>query len=576
MNSPADLRRLSELELGQLAVELREFIIDAVATKAGHLGASLGVVELTIALHYVFNTPTDPLIWDVGHQAYGHKIITGRRDQFSSNRQWNGLSGFPKRSESVYDSFGTGHSSTAISAALGMALAHQINHNSKRHHIAVVGDAAISSGMAIEGLNHAGATNANLLVVLNDNTMGIDPSVGALKQHFKELDPKCNLFTALGFHYTGPIDGHNLKALIEQLTALKEVQGPKLLHIKTVKGKGLHAAEKDQISFHAPGTFDKNTGVRSSQMTETPRASFAEVFGKTLVELARMNPKITGITPAMATGSKLTYLIQEFPERSFDVGIAEQHAVTLAAGMACEGYLPYCVIYSTFLQRAIDQVIHDVALQNLKVVFCIDRAGLVGADGATHQGAYDIALLSCIPNISIAAPKDEEELRNLMYSAQLDLNGPLAIRYPRGPVYHKNWETPFRSVPYGKASVLKEGTKIAIFSTGIMSQLATQVLEMLQNDTIGLVHFPYIKPLDLPLIEHITQSCDFILTLEEGSIRGGFGSQIAQFIAEIKPEIKVKNLGIPDNFVEHGDLVSQQNFTQTNQESILKILQSWL
>lgn len=576
IDSPADLRQLKKSQLGDLASELREFIIDAVATKAGHLGASLGVVELTIALHYVFNTPEDVLLWDVGHQAYGHKILTGRRDLFKTNRQWEGISGFPKRSESVYDSFGTGHSSTAISAALGMAMGHLIRKDTNKHCIAVVGDAAISSGMALEGLNHAGATQANLLVILNDNSMGIDPSVGALKNHFTELDPNCNLFTAFNFEYTGPIDGHNLEELIEVLEELSKISGPKLLHIKTTKGKGLAAAEKDQISFHAPGTFDKNTGMRTEESNPKPKVTFSDVFGRTLVELARINNKIVGVSPAMATGSKLNYMMSEFPDRSFDVGIAEQHAVTLSAGLACEGFLPYCVIYSTFLQRAIDQVIHDVALQNLRVVFCIDRAGLVGADGATHQGVFDIALLKDIPNLSVAAPIDEIELRNLMFTAQEENLGAIAIRYPRGATYTNDWQQPMKSVPFGKGIVLKEGSKVAVLSTGIIGNTAQKVITHLGNDKVGHIHFPFVKPLDIPLIEQIAQNYEYILTLEDGSISGGFGSQVAQYISEFTSNVVVKSLGVPDDFVEHGNIESQQKFAQIDFDSISNAIKKCL
>jgi 1-deoxy-D-xylulose-5-phosphate synthase len=467
INDPASLRNLAVGELPLLAQELREFIIEAVATKEGHLGASLGVVELTLALHYVFNTPTDPLIWDVGHQAYGHKILTARREAFETNRQWKGISGFPAREESPYDAFGVGHSSTGVSAGLGMALAALEEGLTdatalERNHIVVVGDAAIASGMAIEGLNHAGATKANLLVILNDNQMGIDPAVGALKQHFKQLStsetftattPSSNFFTALGFAYTGVIDGHDLPTLLNTLKALKTQKGPRLLHIKTTKGKGLSVAEADQVTYHAPGKFNVQTGQRNPK-TATGPAKYQEVFGQTMLELAGMFPEIMAITPAMPTGSSLKYMMDAYPSRALDVGIAEQHAVTLAAGMAAVGKLPYCAIYSTFLQRAYDQLIHDVALQQLPVVFCIDRAGLVGQDGATHHGVFDLAFLLPIPHISIAVPSDEGQLRNLLYTAAqqhaahkaagtLDKMGPIAIRYPRGAGALNEWKKPF-------------------------------------------------------------------------------------------------------------------------------------
>ena len=448
---PSDLRKLSEQELPQLTQELRDFIINAVATKEGHLGASLGVAELTVALHYVFNTPNDLLVWDVGHQAYGHKILTGRRAQFHTNRQLDGISGFPKRNESEYDTFGVGHSSTAISAALGMAIASQLTGDAERQHIAVVGDASIASGMAFEALNHAGVTDTNLLVILNDNAIGIDPSVGDLKKYLTQVNldraPKTdNIFEALNFNYSGPIDGHDLSILITELRRLKEVNGPKLLHVITKKGKGLRQAEENQVTYHAPGKFNAKTGdLLPKSETITP-PKFQDVFGKTLVELASKNTKIIGITPAMPTGSSLKFMMDAFPERAFDVGIAEQHAVTFAAGLATQGMVVYCNIYSTFLQRAYDQLIHDVCLQNLPVIFCLDRAGLVGEDGATHHGIFDLAHLRAIPNLMICAPRNEIELRNMLFTAQLGLNGPMAIRYPRGRGSIIDWELPFQKI----------------------------------------------------------------------------------------------------------------------------------
>ncbi|MDX1601479.1 MAG: 1-deoxy-D-xylulose-5-phosphate synthase, partial [Salinimicrobium sediminis] len=472
INSPADLRKIAPEKLPELAADLRKFIIEIVATKEGHLGASLGVVELTLALHYIFNTPEDLLVWDVGHQAYGHKILTGRRDLFHTNRQLGGLSGFPKRSESEYDTFGVGHSSTAISAALGMALASNLKGETAKQHIAVVGDASIASGMAFEGLNHAGVTDANILIILNDNAIGIDPSVGALKNYLTKArvgyKPKQdNIIEALNFKYFGPVDGHDLRSLTSTLEELKGIKGPKFLHVITTKGKGLKKAEEDQVKYHAPGKFVPDTGELLPYDTKGLPLKFQDVFGLTLVELAEKNEKIIGITPAMPTGSSLKYMMDAFPERAFDVGIAEQHAVTLAAGMATRGFTVFCAIYSTFLQRAYDQVIHDVALQNLPVVFCLDRAGLVGEDGATHHGAFDIAYLRCIPNMTIFAPLDEVELRNMLYTAQDGtLKGPLAIRYPRGRGFRKEWQLPFDKLLIGKGRKLQQGTLIAVLSFG--------------------------------------------------------------------------------------------------------------
>ena len=503
INSPEDLRQLSAGDLQQLAQELRRFIIEIVATKEGHLGASLGVVELTIALHYVFNTPEDLLIWDVGHQAYGHKILTGRKAEFHTNRQHNGLSGFPKRNESVYDAFGTGHSSTSISAALGMAIASQLK-GENRQHIAVIGDASIASGMAFEGLNHAGVTTANLLVVLNDNAIGIDPSVGALKQYLtnvkKGTQKQDNIFEALNFEYSGPIDGHNMAALLTELERLKTIDGPKFLHIITTKGKGLKQAEADQVKYHAPGKFNATTGDLISKNNENLPPKYQDVFGLTLVELAKANKKIIGITPAMPTGSSLKYMMDEIPERAFDVGIAEQHAVTMAAGMATQGLVPFCNIYSTFLQRAYDQIIHDVALQNLPVIFCIDRAGLVGEDGATHHGVFDLAYLRCIPNLIIVAPRNEIELRNIMYTAQKGLQHPIAIRYPRGRGVTPNWKSEFKAIEIGTGVQLNQGDNLAILSVGAISSTVSKAI-----DGLNCAHYDmrFVKPLDEPLLHTV-------------------------------------------------------------------------
>ncbi len=572
INNPKDLKKLSLKNLPQLAKELRAFIIDIVATKEGHLGASLGVVELTIALHYVFNTPNDLLIWDVGHQAYGHKILTGRKDTFHTNRQLNGISGFPKRSESKYDAFGVGHSSTSISAALGMAIASNLKGEFDKHHIAVIGDASIASGMAFEGLNHAGVTNANLLVILNDNEMGIDPNVGALKEYLTNIKKdktasSVNIFESLNFKYFGPIDGHNIFAVITELNRLKTIKGPKFLHLITKKGKGLKQAEEDQITYHAPGKFDKISGERIVKNNKNTLPKFQDVFGLTLVELAKKNEKIIGITPAMPTGSSLKYMIEEFPERAFDVGIAEQHAVTLAAGMATQGFIPFCAIYSTFLQRAYDQIIHDVALQKLPVVFCVDRAGLVGEDGATHHGVFDIAYLRLIPNLIIAAPLNYEEFRNLLYTSQLSLDLPIAIRYPRGVQYSVfsvqcsvNWKTPFKKIVIGKSEQLAFGNKVAILTIGTIGNTIIEICkENNYSKIISHYNFTFIKPIDEKLLHSICTNFNKIITIEEGTIIGGFGSSILEFIAENNYQnISLKRLGIPDNFVEHGK-VSELN-----------------
>lgn len=580
INSPKELRLLKPTSLPQLAQELREFIINIIATKEGHLGASLGVVELTIALHYVFNTPKDLLIWDVGHQAYGHKILTERKERFHTNRQIGGLSGFPKRDESSYDAFGVGHSSTSISAALGMAIASQLKGENK-HHIAVIGDASIASGMAFEGLNHAGVTDANLLVILNDNAIGIDPSVGALKQYLTNVktgtQKQDNIFEALNFNYSGPIDGHDLNQIISELERLKTVKGPKFLHIITTKGKGLKQAEENQVKYHAPGKFDALTGdlIPKTNTIEPPK--FQDVFGYTIVELANKNKNIVGITPAMPTGSSLKYMMQQIPDRAFDVGIAEQHAVTLAAGMTTQGLIVFCNIYSTFLQRAYDQVIHDVATQNLPVIFCLDRAGLVGEDGATHHGVFDIAYLRCIPNLIVFAPRNEIELRNIMYTAQLGLEHPIAIRYPRGKGTTIDWKQAFTKIEIGKGVALKEGTKIAILSIGTMSNNVTEALQKLPNqDDIGHYDMRFIKPLDEALLHNIFQSYTAIVTLEDGTIKGGFGSAVLEFAAEHNYKNPVKILGIPDVFIEHASTTELQHLLKLDADSLSKTIEDLL
>lgn len=560
ISTPKELRKLSKEQLPKLAKELREFIINIVATKEGHLGASLGVVELTIALHYVFDTPNDLLVWDVGHQAYGHKILTGRKDVFETNRQFGGISGFPKRSESEYDAFGVGHSSTSISATLGMAIASRLNGDVNKQHIAVIGDASIASGMAFEALNHVGVSKANILIILNDNAMGIDPSVGALKNYLTNIKHnkrvrKHNIIKAFNIDYSGPIDGHDLPALLFELERLKTVKGPKFLHIITTKGKGLKKAEEDQVKYHAPGKFNAKTGelIAKSNLDQQP-PKYQDVFGYTLVELAKKNKKIVGITPAMPTGSSLKFMLEEIPERAFDVGIAEQHAVTLAAGMATQGLIPFCNIYSTFLQRAYDQVIHDVALQKLPVIFCLDRAGLVGEDGATHQGVFDLAYLRCIPNLIIFAPRNEKELRNIMYTAQLGLKRPIAIRYPRGIGTTQNWKQPFSPIEIGKGETIKEGSKIAVLSIGTIGNRVVEAYSDIENlDEIAHFNMRFLKPLDEDLLHKIFKKYNTIITVEDGTIIGGFGSAILEFSQKHGyMNKKIKNLGIPDKFIEHG------------------------
>lgn len=577
---PSDLRKLNVNQLPQLAQELRDFIIDIVSVKEGHLGASLGVVELTIALHYVFHTPEDLLVWDVGHQAYGHKILTGRKSIFHTNRQLNGISGFPKRSESEYDTFGVGHSSTSISAALGMAIASQLKGENK-HHIAVIGDASIASGMAFEGLNHAGVTDANLLVILNDNAIGIDPSVGALKNYLTAVkegkNPKVNnMIKSLNIDYSGPIDGHDIFALILELERLKKIKGPKFLHVITTKGKGLQKAEENQVKYHAPGKFDKITGeIHLKEESHLP-PKFQDVFGLTLVELAQQNEKIIGITPAMPTGSSLKFMMDIFPERAFDVGIAEQHAVTLSAGMATQGMVVFCNIYSTFLQRAYDQVIHDVALQNLPVIFCLDRAGLVGEDGATHHGVFDLAYLRCIPNMIIFSPRNEIELRNILYTAQLGLNHPIAIRYPRGRGEIVDWQKPFQKVEIGKATLLKKGSKTAILSNGFIGRNVTLALTEISNATLfSHYDFSFVKPLDEELLHSIFKEYENIVTIEDGTIIGGFGSAIAEFKSKYKYKNDVQILGIPDQFIEQGTVEELQRFSEISVENLIVVLSTY-
>ncbi len=599
VNSPADLKHFSREELHQLCEELRQYIIDIVSVHGGHFGASLGVVELSVALHYVFNTPYDQLVWDVGHQAYGHKILTGRRDNFISNRKYQGLSGFPKRSESEYDTFGVGHSSTSISAALGMAMASKYKGEDRKA-VAIIGDGALTAGLAFEGMNHAGVSDTDLLIILNDNCMSIDPNVGALKEYltdittsptynrFKDdiwkalgklpvganftremasklehsikgfINKSSNLFEALKLRYFGPIDGHNINKLVETLKDLRDIPGPKLLHIVTVKGKGYALAEKDQTRWHAPGLFDKITGEIFKKKYELPQPpKYQDVFGHSIIELAEKNEKIFGITPAMPSGSSLKYMMEKMPDRAFDVGICEQHAVTLSAGMATQGMKVFCNIYSTFMQRAYDQVVHDVAIQDLPVIFCLDRAGVVGEDGATHHGAYDIAYMRCIPNMVISAPMNESELRNLMYTAQLPAtNHPFVIRYPRGEGVLTEWRTPFEEIAIGKGRKIKDGTDIAILSFGHPGNFALHAIRQLKTEGLqpALYDMRFVKPLDEELLHEVFKKFSRIVTVEDGTVKGGFGSAILEFMAEHQYNAVIRMLGIPDRIVEHGSL----------------------
>jgi 1-deoxy-D-xylulose-5-phosphate synthase len=574
ISNPKDLRKLNPTQLPQLAKELREFIINVIATKEGHLGASLGVIELTIAIHYLFDTPNDLLVWDVGHQAYGHKILTGRKANFHTNRQFGGIAGFPSRKESEFDAFGVGHSSTSISAALGMAIASNLKGETGKQHIAVIGDASIASGMAFEALNHAGVSKANLLIILNDNAIGIDPSVGALKEYLtkvktdRKLAAQNNIIKALNFDYSGPIDGHNLPKVLAELERLKSVKGPKFLHVITTKGKGLQKAEEDQVTYHAPGKFDKISGVRIKK-TASLYTKYQDVFGKTIVELATQNNKIIGITPAMLTGSSLKFMFEKFPKRTFDVGIAEQHAVSLAAGMATQGFIPFCNIYSTFLQRAYDQVIHDVALQNLPVVFCLDRAGLVGEDGATHHGVFDLAYLRAIPNLIVFAPSNEVELRNILYTAQLGLKNPIAIRYPRGTGSIIDWQKPFNKIAIGKGIKLQKGTKVAVLSIGTIAKNVTNAIGLVDNSS-EIAHFDmrFVKPLDESLLHEVFKNYKTIFTIEDGTIKGGFGSAVLEFASKNEYQNKIQVLGIPDNFIEHGSVLELQHKIGLDAKSI--------
>ena len=598
INGPADLKNLCRDQLHQVCEELRHYIIDVVSVHGGHFGASLGVVELTVALHYVFNAPYDQLVWDVGHQAYGHKILTGRRNIFPTNRKYHGLSGFPKRSESEYDAFGVGHSSTSISAALGMAMASHFKGEKNRQHVAIIGDGAMTAGLAFEAMNHAGIEKSNILIILNDNCMSIDPNVGALKEYLTDIttsqtynkirddfwkalgklpvgktfsrsmaskleaslkgmvSKSSNLFESLQLRYFGPIDGHNITKLVDTLKDLKDIPGPKLLHIKTVKGKGYELAEKDQTKWHAPGLFDKVTGEIQKKKYDLPQApKYQDVFGYTIIELARKNNRIFGITPAMPSGSSLKYMMEEMPDRAFDVGICEQHAVTLSAGMATQGMKVFCNIYSSFMQRAYDMVVHDVAIQNLPVIFCLDRAGLVGEDGPTHHGCYDIAYMRCIPNMIISSPMNEAELRNLMFTAQLEsTKNPFVIRYPRGEGVMPEWKTEMKAIPVGTGRKLKDGEDIAVLSFGHPGNFAAAAIRDVKAEGINPAHFDmrFVKPMDETMLHEVFCKFKKIITVEDGTVVGGFGSAVLEFMNKHGYKSEVKIMGIPDRLVEHG------------------------
>jgi 1-deoxy-D-xylulose-5-phosphate synthase len=596
INSPADLKQLSPEELIILSGELRQFIVDIVSNNSGHLGASLGVVELTVALHHIYNTPYDQIIWDVGHQAYGHKILTGRKNIFYTNRKYKGISGFPKMSESEYDAFGVGHSSTSISAALGIAEASKLKGEQNRNVVAVIGDGSLTGGLAFEGMNNAGFSNANLLVILNDNNMAIDPNVGALSEYLLDITTSktynkvktdvwnilgkmgrtqravqklenalksallrhSNLFESLNFRYFGPVDGHDVVHLAKVLGDLKNIPGPKLLHVLTTKGKGFKYAEEDQTTFHAPGLFNKDTGEIIKTSFDTPQPpKYQDVFGQTIVELGDMNPKIVAITPAMISGSSLRLFFEKFPDRSFDVGIAEQHAVTFSAGLASQGMVPFCNIYSSFMQRAFDQVIHDTALQKLQVIFCLDRAGLVGEDGATHHGSYDLAYMRCVPNLIVSAPMNEEELRNLMFTSQSENHGPFVIRYPKGQGVMPDWRKPFKQLPIGKGRMLREGLDLAIVTIGTVGNFAAEACNILSKEGIEAAHadMRFLKPLDKELLHEIFKKFKTIITVEDGTINGGLGSALLEFMADSGYSAQVKRMGIPDKFIDHGSQI---------------------
>ena len=617
INSPKDLKKLDQDQLFQVCTELRQFIVDSVSVFGGHFGASLGVVELTVALHYIFDTPNDLLVWDVGHQAYGHKILTGRKENFHTNRVYGGLSGFPKRDESEYDTFGVGHSSTSISAALGMALASKIKGDTEKQHIAIIGDGAMTGGLAFEGMNHAGVSDTNIIIILNDNCMSIDPNVGALKDYLTDITgsqfynkmkdevwnalgkvnsvaPKArgmvqklenavkgvllkqsNLFEALNLRYFGPVDGHDINHMTSVLNDLKNIPGPKLLHCITTKGKGFALAEADQTKWHAPGKFDKITGEIQKVIHSVPQApKYQQVFGETIVELAKKNKSIVGVTPAMPSGSSMNIMMREIPERAFDVGIAEQHAVTVSAGMAAEGMIPFCNIYSTFMQRAYDQVIHDVCIQNLPVVFCLDRAGFAGADGATHHGAFDLAYMRCIPNMIVAAPMNEAELRDMMYTSQLSREGvqPFTIRYPRGQGVMPDWRTEMKEMKIGTGRKITDGEDIAILTIGHIGNYVVDIQIDLNRQGLNPAHYDmrFVKPLDEAMLHEIFAKFDKVITVEDGCLQGGFGSAVLEFMSEHNYTAQVKRLGIPDKFIEHGTQLELQRDCQFDHDGIKK------
>ncbi|HEY5691831.1 MAG TPA: 1-deoxy-D-xylulose-5-phosphate synthase [Cyclobacteriaceae bacterium] len=624
IESPEDLKKLDQAQLVKLCDELRQFIVDNVSVYGGHFGASLGVIELTVALHYVFNTPKDQLVWDVGHQAYGHKILTGRRDIFHTNRLYGGISGFPKRSESEYDTFGVGHSSTSVSASLGMAVASKYKGDPEKQHIAVIGDGALTGGIAFEGLNHAGVSDSNILIVLNDNCMSIDPNVGALKDYLTDITTsqtynkfkdevwnllgklsgfgknaqeivsriengikstvlsQSNFFESLNLRYFGPVDGHDVDHLVAVLNDLKQIKGPKILHCVTVKGKGFGPAETgNKTTWHAPGTFDKITGEIFKKTHDKPQPpKYQDVFGHTLVELEKDNLKIMGITPAMPSGSSMNIMMEAMPNRAFDVGIAEQHAVTFSAGLATQGLIPFCNIYSSFMQRAYDQVVHDVCIQNLPVNFCLDRAGFAGADGPTHHGAYDLAYFRCLPNMIVSAPMNERELRNLMYTASLPREGSaFSIRYPRGQGVIANWKTPFKEIEIGTGRKIKEGEELAILTIGHIGNFAVDVCELLQAKGIEIGHYDmrFVKPLDEAMLHEVFKKYSKVITVEDGSIQGGFGSAVLEFMADHNYHAMIRRLGIPDQVIEHGeqaDLHHECGFdTQGIMEAVVAMLE---
>lgn len=620
INTPEDLKKFSKDDLVKICDELRQFIVDSVSVYGGHFGASLGVVELTVALHYVLNTPQDQLVWDVGHQAYGHKILTGRREKFHTNRIYGGLSGFPKMKESPYDAFGVGHSSTSISAALGMAVASKYK-NSNIQHVAVIGDGSMTGGMAFEAMNHAGVSDTNLLIILNDNCMSIDPNVGALKDYLTDITTshtynkvkdevwrllgklskfgssaqeviskvegaiksavlkQSNLFESLNLRYFGPVDGHDVNHLVEILKDLKDIPGPKILHCVTVKGKGFGPAETgNKTTWHAPGTFDKVTGEIFKKVPSSPQApKYQDVFGHSLVELAEMDSRIMGVTPAMPSGSSMNIMMKAMPDRAFDVGIAEQHAVTFSAGMATQGLIPFCNIYSSFMQRAYDQVIHDVCLQNLPVVFCLDRAGFAGADGPTHHGAYDLAYFRCIPNLVVSAPMDEEELRNLMFTS-VQYQGPFSIRYPRGNGVMPEWKTPFREIPVGQGRIIKEGEDVAILTIGHIGNYAVEACETLDKEGLNPAHYDmrFVKPLDESLLHEVFRKFKKVITVEDGCLMGGFGSAVLEWMMDHGYQAQVKRLGIPDAVIEHGEQIELQRECGFDPEGIAEAVRSFV